>query len=196
MESLGDPEVLALLLSTGSRGEDALELSERLLYENGGFRGLREAAGEGLFSERGIKGAKALRIAAAYEIARRSEMSGPGKAVGPKELAARYGDRENEEFRLVLLNGRRELAADRMLSRGERLSFRLDLAAREAAKRGAKYAVAVHVHPSGIALPSPEDIASTRELGARLKAVGTVLLDHLVVAGRRYFSFSGEGIPF
>jgi len=49
-------------------------------------------------------------------------------------------------------------------------------------------AVLAHNHPSGLALPSMEDIVTTRRMGAALDAVGVILEDHIVVAGKEYVS--------
>ena len=48
--------------------------------------------------------------------------------------------------------------------------------------------VLAHNHPSGIALPSMEDIVTTRRVGMALDGVGIELEDHIVVAGRDYVS--------
>ena len=52
--------------------------------------------------------------------------------------------------------------------------------------------ILVHNHPSGNALPSVDDINQTREIGAALKTCDLQLLDHVIVSGRSYYSFSDE----
>ena len=58
---------------------------------------------------------------------------------------------------------------------------------------GASTVVLAHNHPSGIALPSYEDIATTRRLAAALNTVDVVLADHIVVADDDYVSMADSG---
>lgn len=54
--------------------------------------------------------------------------------------------------------------------------------------------IVVHNHPSGDATPSKQDIATTQQLVAAGQILGVKLLDHIIVAGRKYYSFREEGI--
>ncbi|MCR4400787.1 MAG: hypothetical protein NUV35_07990, partial [Syntrophomonadaceae bacterium] len=69
--ALSLPEVVAILLGNGTREESALQLAERLLSENGGLAFLRQASVAELTAIKGIGAAKACRLKAALELARR-----------------------------------------------------------------------------------------------------------------------------
>ena len=81
-----------------------------------------------------------------------------------------------------------------MVSKGGLDSTSMDkrVILRRALDRKASGIILVHNHPSGNALPSVDDINQTREIGAALKTCDLQLLDHVIVSGRSYYSFSDE----
>lgn len=50
-----------------------------------------------------------------------------------------------------------------------------------------------HNHPNGVSTPSSQDISTTRRIAFLLKEIGIVLVDHIIIAGNRYFSFRKSG---
>ena len=56
--------------------------------------------------------------------------------------------------------------------------------------------ILAHNHPGGIALPSPEDIATTRTIKSALQPMGIVLMDHIIVAGEESVSMALSGVDF
>lgn len=202
--ALSDAELLAILIGSGTVGQSAVELAQRILasVENNlhdlGKRSLAE-----LQRFKGIGEAKAITIAAALELGRRRQMSDLRERprVGESRdafnaVAPLLTDLHHEEFWLLLLNKANEVFARERLSTGGsagtvvdvKLLFKTALDARAAA------AIAIHNHPSGNLQPSQADIELTR----RLRQAGTLLdlplLDHLIVSERGYFSFADEGI--
>jgi DNA repair protein RadC len=71
-EALADRELLALLLGSGARGLDAVELAGQLIVSQGGLRRLAKAAPHELVDLLGIGPAKTARVAAAFQLARRA----------------------------------------------------------------------------------------------------------------------------
>ena len=56
------------------------------------------------------------------------------------------------------------------------------------------HAVAVaHNHPSGESNPSREDLSITQKIKNGCEAIGVRFLDHIIIAGRSYYSFADEG---
>jgi len=202
--ALSDAELLAILIGSGTVGQSAVELAQRILasVENNlhdlGKRSIAE-----LRRFKGIGEAKAITIAAALELGRRRQMSDLRERprVGESRdafnvVAPLLTDLHHEEFWLLLLNKANEVFARERLSTGGsagtvvdvKLLFKTALDARAAA------AIAIHNHPSGSLKPSQADIELTR----RLRQAGTLLdlplLDHLIVSERGYFSFADEGM--
>ncbi len=197
MAALSDAEVLALLLGTGSRGESVLETAERLLEEEGGLLGLsRKAKGVGL-SRHGVQGAKGLRVAAGFELARRVEERHYERIRRPtsSDFWRRYRGEWKEERLLVLLLDRfGEVKKERLLGLGSSiilsLNFLLELV-REGKQPGC---LLIHNHPQGLYFPSSADLESTARLALACKKERCRLLDHLVISPQGYFSFAAEGL--
>ena len=105
-------------------------------------------------------------------------------------LMNHYMDSWDERVRLLCLDAKRTVLCCRVVSEGSvntaEVSIRKVVEA--ALSVNATTVVLAHNHPSGLALPSMEDIVTTRRVAAALDAVGILLEDHVVVAGRDYVS--------
>lgn len=203
IDALGDAELLALLLRTGTADEGVLELAQRLLAEQGGLIGLARLSAEELAAIPGLGEAKALELAAAIALGARlaaAQAAERPRLDRPSAVAAFVAEAlspallrlPHEELWCLPLDAHcRLLGRPRPVTRGDvdgvdagpRAFFRIALAA------GAVQAIAVHNHPSGDPTPSAEDRAVTRRLAAAGRALDLPLVDHLVVgAGGRYAS--------
>jgi DNA repair protein RadC len=189
---LSDIELVALVLGTGSAGENVTVLARALLDGTGGLEGLARAAPHGLAARRGLGPAKATRLAAAVELGRRATRS--GLAHRTPVLASfdevvgwarpRLAGLDHEEVWLLSLDGRNGLKSARRVAQGGlhgcALTTRdvLGPALRDAASA----ILLVHNHPSGDPRASSEDVCMTRALSAACEVVGLPLLDHVIVA--------------
>jgi DNA repair protein RadC len=70
-ESLTDAELLAILLSTGRKGKTAEDVADEILNKYGSFKGMANQPLEKFLEFKGLGDRKIIRIAAAFEIARR-----------------------------------------------------------------------------------------------------------------------------
>ncbi|HXV65328.1 MAG TPA: DNA repair protein RadC [Vicinamibacteria bacterium] len=200
--SLGANELLALVLGSGTRSSSALELANQVLAHAGGLDGLAGLEPCDLVGVRGLKDARAARIVAALELGRRATSPPswprprfrlPGEAA--RYLIPRFGTKPLEEFGILVLDTRNGLKRLHMVSSGSlngslvhpREVFR------EAAVSRAAAIIAFHNHPSGDPAPSREDHDLTRRLRQAGKILGIELLDHVVVAAGRYWSFKEHG---
>jgi DNA repair protein RadC len=203
--ALGDNELLAIVLGQGSRQYNALELANQVLDDVGGLAGLARAAGDQLQRRRGVGATKAARIIASVELGRRTlaewaHVERPQMA-SPREAAAYlvplYGSRRVEQFGIVLLDTRYRLLQTVLLSVGV-----LDGACthprdvfRDALAGGAAAIVLFHNHPSGDPWPSGTDMLMTRRMFEAGELMGITVIDHLVLADNRYFSFRENHVP-
>lgn len=209
-EVLSDGELLAMLLRSGTRGQDVLTLASRLLHEAGSLASLIGWRAGDFRRLKGIGQVKALQLVTVMEIARRVMgqqapelplLSAPDAIAGYLQpLAAGL---EVEKFWVLCLNRRNRLTRRVEVSSGSATSalahprevFRV--AVREAACA----VVCVHNHPSGDPAPSAADLQVTRLLREAARAVDIPLLDHVIVGragadptGRGFFSFRQAGL--
>jgi DNA repair protein RadC len=202
--ALTDAELLAILLGSGSVGESALALAQRLLADTGNnLHDLGKRSIPELCRLKGIGEAKAVTIAAALELGRRRQLSDIRERprIGCSRdafntIAPLLTDLHHEEFWLLLLNKANEVFARERLSSGGMAGTVVDvkLLFKSALDARASGVIAVHNHPSGNLQPSQADIELTRRLRKAGELLDLPLLDHLIVSERGYFSFADEGI--
>jgi DNA repair protein RadC len=208
--ALSDTELLALVLRSGTRGQDVLTLSARLIAEAGSLPGLLAWRQEDFRRHKGIGGVKALQLLAVMELARRvmGQPADEGPLLARPELVHAYlqpfaAGLEVEKFWVLCLNRK-----NRLLKRVEISSGTATAALahprevfRAAVRESAAAIVCAHNHPSGDPAPSSADLQVTRLLREAARAVDITLVDHIVVgrttadpAGRGYFSFRDAGM--
>ena len=199
--ALGDNELLATVLGHGSQHESALDVANRVLALAGGVQGLTRALEGHLRRVSGVGPAMAARIVAAVEFGRRSLSAPDDRAqLGrPRDVARylrpHYGARSVEQFGVVLLDTRHRVVRTAVVSVGTldasvvhpREVFRLATAG------GAAAIVLFHNHPSGDPSPSGDDVSLTARLVDAGVIMGIEVLDHLILADARYFSFKEAG---
>lgn len=203
--ALGDAELLALILGTGTGPENVVDLARRMLCELGGWERLARLGLRGLASMPGVGEAKASRIVAAVELGIRAVERYAGKedhgrfscsADIYRAYRARLTTLAQEVMLVVGLNARNEPICEVEVARGSlsecavgpREVFRPLIA--EAAAR----AVAVHNHPSGDCTPSPHDVVLTRRLTDVGELIGIPILDHVIIGRGSYASLRDLGL--
>mgnify|MGYP000870742256 FL=1 len=195
-------ELLAIIIRTGSRDANAIQLAESILYQFNDLRGVNNAGIEELCAAAaGIGNAKAAQIKAALELGRRlsQQDSQVVRVKSPQDVAAwvmedlRY--LQHEQFRILLLNTKNVIIACEEVSRGSLNSSIVhprEVFAR-AIRRSAAAVILVHNHPSGDPTPSQEDINITRRLVEVGRLVGIEVLDHLVIGDGVFASLKEKG---
>lgn len=200
--SLGDNELVALVLGQGTRGGDALHVANALLATCGGVHGLARCTAAELTRVAGVGRARAAQVVAAVELGRRTLVRAPHarlRLANPREAAGyllpRFGARPVEQFGLVLLDSKHRVTQTKVLVSGTLNSSIVEPREvfREAALGSAAAIVVFHNHPSGDPTPSPEDVELTRRLAAAGALMGIDLVDHLVLGDVRYYSFKEMG---
>ncbi|HOD13237.1 MAG TPA: DNA repair protein RadC [Spirochaetota bacterium] len=201
IRELSDQELLAVIVGTGIKDHDVIDLSQDMLKRFGGLRGLAGAGIREIAGTRGIGPAKAVRIHSAFEIGRRvitraadtSHMDSPG-AVWDLLLPRMAGLRQ-EEFRVLILNNKNSLLKNTTISVGtvsEAIVHPREVF-RDAIRESGAAVIIAHNHPTGELSPSREDIATTRRLVEAGKIVGIPVLDHVIITNASYFSFKEGG---
>lgn len=196
--ALGDNELVALVLGSGSRRRGVLAVANELLAAHGGLHGLRRTACDELMRTTGIGRARAAQILAALELGRRTLTHAPGarpQLRGPRDAAAyllpRFGSGGVEQFGVVLLDTKHRVLRACVLTLGtlNRSVVEPRDVFREATRGGAAAIVVFHNHPSGDPTPSPEDVDLTRRLTAAGRLLGIDVVDHVILSETGYCSF-------
>ena len=195
--ALGDNELLAVVIGSGSRRGSALTVGNAVLAAFGGLGGLRGCTVDELVRVAGIGQARAAQILAALELGRRS-LGGPAgerlqfrkPSEAAEYLLPRFGSRRLEQFGIVLLDARHRVLRTAVLALGTQNSCAVEPrdVFREAAIGGAAAIVVFHTHPSGDPSPSPDDVDLTRRLVAAGVLMGIDVVDHLILGDSRYWS--------
>ena len=202
---LSNTELIAILLRTGSTGENVISLSSRLLTKFGGLAGLGKAAFAELCGERGLSEAKACQLLAALELGRRFISLAPEERIvsttqdAANLVTGEMGTLDQEHLRVILLNTRNEVLSTHEVYVGNVNSSVVRPAEvfRPAVRNNAPSLIVAHNHPSGNPAPSDDDIAITEDLVAAGKLLGIDVLDHLIVgSGQRYVSMNETGQGF
>jgi DNA repair protein RadC len=204
-EALSNAELLAILLRVGVRGENAVQLGQRLLKTFNGLHGLHKASYVDVCAQHGIGGAKAAQIKAAIELGRRMAAQAPEERPGvhsPADAAEllmyEMGALEQENLYVLLLDTRNRVLSKERVYIGSLNSstVRVGELFKAAIQRSAASIIVVHNHPSGDPTPSPEDIALTRSIVQSGKLLDIAVLDHLVIGLNRWVSLKERGLGF
>ncbi len=200
--ALGDNELLAIVLGHGRSRASALDMANAVLEAADGAHGLVRTRYDDLCAIPGIGPARAAQILAAVELGRRTLTRPLRERVqivnarsAAEFLLPQYGSRPVEQFGVLLLDTRHRVIRTLVLSVGT-----LDASIvhpREvfgaAAAAGAAALVLFHNHPSGDPRPSQDDVELTRRLAAAGVLMGIDVIDHVILADVRYYSFKEEG---
>jgi DNA repair protein RadC len=204
VDALGDADLLSIVLGRGAGGAPRAALAAGLLNEHGGVGGLLRAGIGQLAEHRGVGPAKALRLAAAVELGRRSVQAAsqdasprlPARHAVVAWAAPRLATLDHEELWALTLDGRHGLRAARRVASGGIHGLHVGVrdVLRVVLKEAASAFLLVHNHPSGEPTPSDEDVAFTRAISRGGETVGTPLLDHIIVARQRSSSMLELGM--
>lgn len=198
VDALRDEELLALLIGSGSRGEQAVDAGRRLMDEFGGdLHALGRSGLLRLEAVRGIGPARAVCIAAAMELGRR-RMARPDppavRVTRSEDIVRRFRsrliDRSEEEFWALALNRANGALADLRISIGGQSGTVVDPKVVFSKAPVVRASALVHNHPSGNPRPSESDKRLTRSLVEAGRALDLPVLDHVIIAGMRHFSFA------
>ncbi len=201
--SLSDAELLAILIGSGTRNHSALDLARELLAMAGNSLGDlgKLSAGE-IRRIKGMGEAKAVTIAAALELGRRRKMAETSENPQIRSSSDVYNimcpvmeDLPHEEFWILFLNRANRVTGRMKISQGGVSGTVTDvrIVMKKAIESLASGLVICHNHPSGNNSPSDSDIRITQKIKEAGALMDIQLLDHLIIAGKDYYSFADNG---
>ena len=202
-KALSNAELLAILLGSGTGGKNVVEVAQELMCCAGGRLALLGAMPlERLMQQKGVGEVRAIGIAAALELGRRSfeELALVDKrSITSPELVYQMmlpflKHLDHEESWAIYLNRANYLLGKELITVGRLESTPIDVRriVRRAIEKQCSHVILVHNHPSGQALPSEADVLQTDLLRKALATVEITLMDHIVVAEDSFFSFSED----
>ena len=201
LHELSDIELLAVIMGTGTKDNDVLELSSKLLKNMGGLSAISKAGLREITSEKGIGLKKAVKIQAAFEIGRRAITDAANLKLINSPAAAwnlllpEIAGLQKEEFRVLVLNNKNMLLKKIVVSIGtitEAIVHPREVF-RDAIREAGSGIIVVHNHPSGNTTPSKQDIDTTLRLVEVGKILGIPLLDHIIMTNLSYYSMKENG---
>lgn len=203
-DSLSNAELLAILLRTGTRGENIISISTRLLSQVDGLDGLLNVGLDDIKKIRGIKTVKACQLMAMTELFKRfntlRSQRQEYKITSPKDVADLLINEMNslnqEVLKLILLNTKNIMIGVKDVFKG---SLNTSIVHpreifSEAVKKGSANIIICHNHPSGDPTPSKEDINLTIRIKQCGELMGIGLLDHIIIGNNKYISLKEKGI--
>jgi DNA repair protein RadC len=195
-EALSDAELFAILLRTGSQGENVVDMSNRLISEYGLDR-LFDCSLKELQEIKGIGPSKAMQILTIAEIQKRINQSKtPVKKISCAEdvfnlFSEKLKNEKQECFYVLLLSTKNIVLRQELITKGV-----LDAAIvhpreifRPAIKNSASKIILVHNHPSGNSNPSEEDLDITRKLIDLGKEMEIRVLDSVIIGNGNWWSW-------
>lgn len=203
--SLSDAELIAILLRTGVKGSSALDIAKKILHRvNGDLNELGKLSVSELKKmEKGLGDTKSITIAAALELGRRRQSSvireKPTIRTSNDSFEYIYpeiADLPHEEFYVLYLNKSNKVITHKHISSGGVSGTVADtkIILKHAVELLASSIIAVHNHPSGNLKPSQADIDTTKKLREAAGLFDVLLLDHLIIGDKNYYSFSDNGM--
>ena len=197
-DKLTDVELLAILISTGNKETNVLELASQVLQAHKGITGLQNLTLSELTQEKGIGKAKATTILAAVELGKRVHNStvayrpvinGSPDAGVLLESRMRHLDREH--FCVVLLSANNAVIGIETISIGTLTNTQVHPREvfKQAIRQSASGVILAHNHPSGDSVPSDEDLFLTERLVETGQIIVIHVIDHIIVGEDSYYSF-------
>lgn len=198
ISNLADYELLAIILGTGSKQSDVLDLAKELLTEAGSITNLLDMTLVELKAFNGIGDAKAISLLSALEIGKRAAYNATSlKKIKSLKDIYEYsknliGNEKQETLLAIFLDCTAKVIGRRIVSIGtlNSTAFHPRDVIKWALKHSAYGLVIVHNHPSGECLPSSEDSEATEDIVLGCKAVGIQFVDHIIIGKDCYYSFS------
>jgi len=201
-EALSDAELFAILLRTGTRGkkgekgENVIEMSDRLINEYGLDKLLDSSLIE-LQKINGVGPAKAMQILTIAELQKRiNQAKTPtSKITCAKDVFnlfhEKLKDKKEEHFYVLMLDTKNKIIGEQLISKGilDSSIIHPREVFKPAIRNSASKIILVHNHPSGNPEPSREDLAITEKLLESGDQIDIKVLDHVIIGNGSWWSW-------
>lgn len=198
---MSDSELLTIVISSGY-APLRMQAGKILSNVDNSFAKLSKLSYKELMDLPGIGEVRASRILATFEIGRRIQSNiTPKVQVKSSETVFNIfhpilGNLQHEEFWLLMLNRANRVIGKYKISQGGLSGTVIDtrIIMKKAIENLASTIIVCHNHPSDNRQPSDADITITEKIKRASELMEMKLLDHVIIAGKEYFSFADEGL--
>jgi DNA repair protein RadC len=201
--TLSDAELLAILITTGTKGKSAVELARIAINHFGSVQALLFATQPQMVKLTGLGQAKFALLQACNELFKRSmaekltqQSSFTSADIASDYLRAQLAQQKREVFAMLMLDSQHQLIAYREMFKGTINSaavYPRELV-KQAMDDNAAAVILAHNHPSGVAEPSQADIQITQRIKQAFALVDVAVLDHFVIGHSSAVSFAQRGL--
>mgnify|MGYP003293017914 CR=1 FL=1 len=198
IDTLSNIELLAILIGSGCKENSALDISYNLLNKYNGLSSLYHVPYQEFLKVKGLKKAKAIKIAAAVELGKRcqilekesQEKSSDSEAIFQR-VFPKIAHLEKEVFILIILNRNKQIIYEETMYKGieDSVLFSIKDVLCILLVNKAKYFYLIHNHPDDILVPSNADLEITQKMIIETRKLRMTMLDHIIVGPSGYYSF-------
>jgi DNA repair protein RadC len=200
-EALSSAELLAIILQKGTKNENVIDMSNRLISKYGMDK-LSDASLQELQETVGIGQAKAMQIKALFEFNKRHKIakSKVKRIKTAKDVFDLFSDRlkdeKQEKFIVLALNGKNGILGEDIISKGslDNVTIQPREVFKSAIKNSASKIVLIHNHPSGDPNPSDTDNSITERLMEAGNVLGIVVQDHVIIGAGKWWSWRESSV--
>ncbi len=201
-DALSNAELIAIVIGSGTKEFNALELANVLITKGDGkLSDLAAMSVEAIQQTKGVGPTKATILKAVFELGRRFISESEGKRISIRDSLTAYKimnplmkGLKQEQFWIMFLNRANNIISKEMLSIGGTTSTIIDikLIAKKALEKLAEGVILFHNHPSGNPNPGQADIKETSRVKNSLDLLNISLIDHIIIGDGAYYSFAEE----
>ena len=203
LEGFADHEALELLLYYAIPRRDTNPTAHALMERYGTLSAVLSAPVEDLQKVEGIGGSAAVLLSLVSRINHKARLADAAQETvitsteqAGAYLLERFAGETREVVYLMCLDRKGKLLACKRLADGGAASADLNIrkVMETVLLTSASAVILSHNHPSGVALPSPEDTSTTLQVREALRTIGVELVDHIIVADRDFVSMADSGL--
>jgi DNA repair protein RadC len=202
--ALSNAELLAILIGSGTAENNAIEIGRNILLEcNNNLNNLCMLSYDNLRKHKGIGPGKALSIMSAFELSKRMLLQEASNKIGiyssqkaSKLIMPILQNLNHEEVWVMFLDVANNLISRERVSIGGISASVVDvrIILKKAMEKLCSKIIVAHNHPSHTTRPGENDIMFTKKLKDAAQLCDINLVDHIIIAGSKYFSFADDGI--
>ena len=197
VNSLSNEELLAILINTGTKNKSSIDIAYDIINSVNKLEDLLNLSLNELSKFEGIKGTKASRIAASFELTKRLIYS-KGinlRLISPDDTASFIypimSNKSNEELLIIALDSKCKMINKTTFTGGLSETYvPINEIIKFSILNSARGIIIAHNHPSGDPTPSENDVLLTKHIESKLLEFNLLLFEHIIIGKNEYFSFN------